>query len=429
MNHTFSHEPGWKTRFFFIWSGQAASIFGTAVTQFVLIWWVTSTTRSAAALTVASLAALIPMAVFGPIGGVVADRWNRKAIMMITDAISAICVAVLIVLFSMGAMQLWHAFTMMAIRSVMTAFQQPAAMSSTTFLVPDNWLERASGLNQLVVSISAIAAAPVGAVVMSVLPLQWALAIDVLTALTAVLIVSFFKIPQPPRVRNGKGQEPRPGFFHELTLGAKTVLKNRGIRNLFGVLALATAMFMPAMSLLPLLIVKDFNGTATHVAIFEAFSGVGMTIGSLVVVAARFPKRVMPLVLVLVAVSCGLITVLGIVPSTAFWLLVAVWWLSSVLWMIGNGPIMATLQRTIEPVFQGRVISLYVTLTGFAGPVGLAIFGFFSESIGVRAVLILTGILSMAACFLGLFSPAVRSLGAGRNAGNGNGSDSPSAPD
>ena len=68
----------WKLRFGAIFTGQALSLTGSALTQFVLLWWITDTTGSAAALGMAALAALLPQALLGPLGGTLADRYSRR---------------------------------------------------------------------------------------------------------------------------------------------------------------------------------------------------------------------------------------------------------------------------------------------------------------------------------------------------------------
>ncbi|MCE1254761.1 MAG: MFS transporter, partial [Anaerolineae bacterium] len=126
----------WKPRFFVIWSGQAVSLIGSALTQFVLVWWITQSTGSPGALATAGIMAMLPQALFGPLGGILADRWSRRLIMILADLITAFCMIILITLFATGLIQLWHVYTLMFIRSTMQAFQTPAASASTSMLVP-----------------------------------------------------------------------------------------------------------------------------------------------------------------------------------------------------------------------------------------------------------------------------------------------------
>jgi DHA3 family macrolide efflux protein-like MFS transporter len=68
-----------------MWTGQAFSLLGSQLVQFALVWWLTKTTGSATVLALASLAALLPQLLLGPLAGVLVDRWSRKAILIAAD--------------------------------------------------------------------------------------------------------------------------------------------------------------------------------------------------------------------------------------------------------------------------------------------------------------------------------------------------------
>ena len=126
----------WRVRFWSIWTGQALSLVGSALTQFVLLWWITDTTGSVAALSLAGTMALLPQALLGPLGGTLADRLSRRTLILVADSVTALCMVVLIALFATDSVQLWHVYTLMFVRSSMQAFQSPAASASTAMLVP-----------------------------------------------------------------------------------------------------------------------------------------------------------------------------------------------------------------------------------------------------------------------------------------------------
>lgn len=140
--------PGWQLRFWSVFGDQALSLIGSALTQFVLLWWINDSTGSVSSLAAAGLAALLPQALLSPLGGILADRYSRRLLMVVADAVSAVCMLVLIALFLTDSIALWHAYAMMAVRSAMQAFQSTAASASVVMLVPGSFPVRASGLNQ-----------------------------------------------------------------------------------------------------------------------------------------------------------------------------------------------------------------------------------------------------------------------------------------
>jgi MFS transporter, DHA3 family, macrolide efflux protein len=206
-------ESNWKTRFFTIWVGQAISLLGSQIVQFALIWWLTRTTGSATVLAMASLAGLLPQIILGPLAGALVDRWNRKITMMVADGLVALATLALVVLFFTGLVEIWHVFGLMFIRSIGGSFQWPAMQASTSLMVPKKHLARIQGMNQTLNGSMSIAAAPLGALFIELLPMQGVLAIDIGTATIAILSLFFFTIPQPVRETSG-GQpaaKPRSG--------------------------------------------------------------------------------------------------------------------------------------------------------------------------------------------------------------------------
>lgn len=389
----------WQPRFFSIWVGQSLSLFGSALTQFVLLWWITDTTESATALAIAGIAALLPQAVFGPLGGTFADRWSRRAIMIAADAITAACMLLLIALFASGRIELWHAYALMFVRSTMQAFQQPAASASTVMLVPQEWVQRVAGMNQTVFGLMTIAGAPLGALALAFLPLQNALMLDVVTALLGITPLFFFKIPQ---IRNDHPEAP--GVWSELKAGVNYVTSNRSLLIFFGVMALVVLTIMPTFTLTPLLVTQGFDGGVNQVALMEGLSGIGIIIGGVLIsIWAGFKRRVVT-VMVFFGLSCFAVALTALTPSTMI-LVAAFWWfVSGLTFAMGNAPFTAILQLSVPNQMQGRVLALLNTMMGLAAPIGLLIAGPLGELVGVRGVFLIGGGLSTIVCFAALLS-------------------------
>jgi len=392
----------WQPRFYLIWGGQAFSLIGSALTQFVLLWWITQETGSATALATAGIAALLPQALFSPLGGVLADRWSRRLIMIVADAITALCMLVLVALFATGAIQLWHIYTLMAVRSSMQAFQMPAASASTAMLVPHERLGQVAGYNQALQGIMTIAAAPLGALALAVMPMQGALLIDVATALLGITPLFFFSIPQARAANAGETT-----LLTELRVGISYVKSHRGLAILVALTGLVVLTIVPMFSLTPLLVKTHFGGGINAVAIMEGLSGVGIIIGG--IASALWPlfRRRIVAVLVYFALSCFTIALTALAPSHWFWLAVGWWFISGITYAAGNAPMMTVIQLTVPNELQGRVFALLNTVMAFAAPLGLLIAGPLGETMGVRGLFVLGGVLSALICLAGFLSPAL----------------------
>jgi DHA3 family macrolide efflux protein-like MFS transporter len=396
------HAP-WRLRYWTIFGGQALSLVGSALTQFVLLWWITDTTGSVSALGIAGLFALLPHALLGPLGGTFADRYSRRLIMIVADLVSAACMAVLIALFLTDSVALWHLYSMMAIRSAMQAFQQPAAMASVSMLVPPHFLARAAGLNQTLYGITTVGAAPLGALAISIMPVGWALSIDVITALLGIVPLLCFAISQ--HVRNVK----RGSLWREFREGVDIVWHDPGLRQMYALMTAAIVVIMPSFTLVPLLVKEHFGGGAAEVAMIESLSGLGLVAGG-VLIAIIAPRRRMPFVLWGMAIGCFSVAAAGLPPRDMFWLAVTGWALGSMTWVMGHTPFTVMLQSTVPNHLQGRVLSLLTTLMGLGAPVGLALATPLGEVIGVRWLFVVLGMLGGCVMLLGFLSPAIRRM-------------------
>lgn len=396
-------DPGsaWKLRFWLIFLGQSSSMIGSAMTQFVLIWWITDSTGSISALAMAGLFALLPQALLGPLGGTLADRYSRRLIMITADLISALCMGVLIVLFLTDSVELWHLYTMMAVRSSMQAFQGPASAASVAMLVPQSFLARAAGLSQTMMGIMTVAAAPLGALAISLMPIGWALSIDVFTALLGIVPLLVFRIPQLFAEAG-----TRANLWGEFREGVSVVWTHPGLLRLYALVTVTVLVIMPGFTLVPLLVRDHFGGGAPQVALIEAIGGIAMIAGG-VLVAAISPKRLVLWVILGFAASSFTLGFVALMPGDQFTLAVAWWAISSVAFVMGNAPLTTLLQTTIPNELQGRVLSLLSTVIGLSAPVGLAIATPLGELVGVRWLFAGMGILSGIVCMLGLLSPVL----------------------
>ncbi|WP_455289991.1 MFS transporter [Cupriavidus necator] len=404
------YDPGqgWQLRFWAVFSGQALSLVGSALTQFVLLWWITDTTGSVAALATAGMAALLPQALLSPLGGVFADRYSRRFLMIAADTFSALCMLALIALFLIGGIELWHVYAMMFVRSAMQAFQAPAATASMAMLVPRDFLPRSAGLDQTLQSLTFVAAAPLGALAISVMPLGWALGIDIATVLLGIVPLLIFCIPQMRADTSHKAG----GILTEFREGVQLVWSNPGLRHLYGLLGAVLLVIAPSFVLVPLLVKAHFAGGAPQVALVEGLEGVGMIAGGMVA-AAVAPRRQMPWILWGFAVSCFALALTGLTPGDLFGAAVACWMVSAVAFTLGNAPLTALLQTTIPNHLQGRVLSLSSMVMGLSAPVGLALAMPLGELIGIRWLFVLVGVLGGLVSLAGFMSPVLLRLDVG----------------
>src|SRR5712692_616704 len=249
MTPSTARAANWQAHFFSFWTGQAVSLFGTELVQFALIWWLTSTTHSATVLATASLAAMLPRVILAPAAGVWVDRWNRRWVMILSDALVALASLVLIVLFALGAAPVWAVYVILFVRSAGNTFQLPAMQASTSLMVPETQLARVAGFNQTLAGSMTIVAPPVGALLLQTMPLPAILSIDVITALLGIVPLFFIHVPQPaPRAGTGAAGAGR-SFWPEMRAGLRYVLAWPGLLVLLSMALVLNFLFSPTGAL------------------------------------------------------------------------------------------------------------------------------------------------------------------------------------
>ena len=402
----------WKARFFTIWGGQALSILGSQLVQFALIWYLTVQTGSATVLATASLVGMLPNVVLGPFVGTLVDRWNRRRIMLLADSAEALATVALVVVFSMDVVEVWHVFVILFIRSLAGAFHANAMNASTSLMVPVEHLTRIQGLNQLLEGGLNVVAAPLGALLLGLFPMHGILSIDVITALFAVVPLSFIQVPQPER-RASETQNTT--VWADFTAGLRYMLGWPGLL-IIGLMTVGINFtIIPAFSLLPLMIKDYFGGSAIHLSWVESAMGAGMILGgALLGLWGGFSRKILTSLVGLMGMGAGTL-ILALAPASAMSVAVGAALLVGLMTPITMGPFFAIIQSTVEPDMQARVFSLLSSVGTGIAPIGLMIAGPVSDQVGIQAWFLLGGALCIFMAITGLFIPAVMTM---ENRGN-----------
>ena len=135
MTQTESTPKGMRT-FMIIWGGELISMLGSGLSGFALGVWVFTKTQQATPFAITVLLANLPRILLAPLAGSLADRWNRRWLMILADLGSALTTLAAVLVLSFGDLQLWHIYTIVVLSSICGAFQEPAYMASITMLVP-----------------------------------------------------------------------------------------------------------------------------------------------------------------------------------------------------------------------------------------------------------------------------------------------------
>ena len=416
MQKQSQREPQkWAARFFTVWTGQAFSLFGSQLVQFALIWWLTKMSGSARVLAIAVMVGMLPQIVVGPFAGALIDRWNRRIMMIIADATIALFSLLLAYLFAIGTVQIWHIYAVMAIRALGGAFHFPAMSASMPLMVPKEQLTRVNGLNQALQGVNSLAAPPIGALLLSVLPTQGILLIDVGTALLAILPLLFISIPQPQKHGNPQ-LETKPSLFQDVRAALVYIRSIPGFIAIIFMALFLNFLLVPTESLLPLLITKHFGKGALELGLLQSASGLGIVVGGILLsVWGGFKKKIVTSLTGVVGLGLG-VMLIGIAPANGFILAALGSALLGFMLPVANGPLGALLQSVVRPDMQGRVMSLLNSGATAIAPLGLLIAGPFSDWLGLRVWFWAGGILCVLIAISAFFRPVIMNVENNQNA-------------
>jgi DHA3 family macrolide efflux protein-like MFS transporter len=414
----------WKSRFITIWGGQAISIIGSQLVQFALIWYLTVRTGSATVLATAALIGLLPNVILGPFIGTLVDRWDRRRIMLVSDSVITLATIGLALLFALESVALWHIYLVMFTRALFGCFHTNAMAASTSLMVPVEHLTRIQGINQMLNGGLNVVAAPLGALLLGLLPIQGILAIDVVSALFAIVPLLFTQVPQPERHSGTADDDAQETVWQGVKSGLRYVISWPGLLIVSLMTVGINFTIIPAFSLMPLLVKDYFGGSAIHLGWVEAAMGIGMFAGGAVLgVWGGFKHKIITSMLGLMGMGLGTL-VFAVAPASALWMAICGSLFVGIMTPMTMGPFFAMIQTTVEPDIQARIFSLLNSVGAGMVPVGLMVAGPVSDQISIQVWFLFGGLLCVLIAFSGLFIPAVMNIESRDNTVRGDVSES-----
>ena len=356
--------------FLLIWFGQVISLVGSELTGFALGVWVYQRTGSATQFALIAVFTTLPAIALSPLAGAVADRLDRRLILILSDTGAALGTLSIALLLLVGRLEIWHIYVAMGISSAFRAFQWPAYTASISLLVPKEQFGRASGMIEFGQATAQTVSPLIAGLLLVVVQLVGVVLIDVATFLFAVTTLLLVRIPKPE-----KSEEAAEGgsFWRDVGYGWKYVVARPG---LFVLLIFFAAVNFSAAAigvLIPPLVLSFTTVEVLGVVLSVAF--VGMLLGSIVMSTWGGPKpgRRIQVVLALAFLQGLLIITDGLQPSAM--LITAVGFVYLFVNPIITGSDMAIWLSKIPPSIQGRVFATQRMLSWSTVPLAFLVAG------------------------------------------------------
>lgn len=335
-----------------IWFGQLVSTLGSGLTGFALGVWIYQETGSTTLFALNMLAYALPNLLVSPFAGVIADRFDRRWVMMLSDSGAMMGTLIVLTLLIGGKLEIWQIYIATAVYSAANAFQWPAYSAATTMLVPKSQLGRAGGMVQIGEAISQLVSPAVAGVLFVTIGLKGIIYIDFATFLAAIGSLILVRIPRPKgTVEETAGKQP---MLKEAIFGWKYIVARPGLLGLL--LIFASTNFLSGLWN-PLLGPMVLDMTDPQMLGFLAsLIGVGMLLGTLVMSTWGGPKKRIHGVLGFLMIGGVFTMLLGLRPSIP--LMAAAGFGMMFVHPIVNGSSQALWQSKVAPAVQGRVFAV-----------------------------------------------------------------------
>jgi MFS family permease len=363
-------KPEGMRAFTIIWAGQIFSLIGSAMSGFALTIWAWESQGTATALALVGFFNFAPLVLFSPFAGALVDRWNRKLVMALSDLATGVTTIVVLILFLLGKLQLWHLFVTGAFAGLFQSFQWPAYSAAISMMIPKAHYGRASGMISLAQWGSGIFAPVLAGMLIGSIGLGGILAIDLVTLVIALTTLVLVVVPQPER---SSTEKPKP-LLKDAGFGFRYILERPSLFWLQMTFFFGNLLATIAGTLVNPMVLAWTGNNATTLGTVQSAGAIGGVAGSLLLTAWGGPKRRIHGVLLGWFFS-GLLgaALFGLAGGLTLWLVAA--FITNFIIPIVNGSNQTIWQSKVPPELQGRVFSVRLMIAQITAPVSMLVAG------------------------------------------------------
>ena len=380
-------QNNWARKTVLFLVSQCITLFGSMIVQMSIIWYVTLKTSSGGWVAAFTICSYLPQFLISFFAGVWADRYSRKMLIILSDAI--ITVATLVMFFVMPAISsdpllLSALLVVSIIRSIGAGIQTPAVNAVIPQLVPEEHLMRYNGINATVQSIVQFAAPAVAGAVLSISTFRATLFIDILTAFIGIGLLSCVLLPKQEL------SAETVSVLSDIKAGIHYSFSDKIIGKTLIVYGLYILLCVPAGFMAALLVSRVYGDAYWYLTAVELVGFAGMALGGVLMgIWGGFKSRVKTFAAGLFILS---IMTIGMGLSPYFILYLALMFVYSIALTIIQTATTTIIQEKAEGSMQGRVFGLMGAMYSGFLPVGMAVFGPLADKLPLQWIIVGSGI-------------------------------------
>ncbi|MEZ5318673.1 MAG: MFS transporter [Vicinamibacterales bacterium] len=372
-----------------VWFAALGSTIGTWMQKFAQSWLVLDLTNSNFYLGLDDFLSQLPILLFMLIGGVIADRHDRRRLLTWSQYVQAFTAFSLSALVFTGRIEIWHVLTLSFLTGCAQAFGGPAYQSMLPSLVPRRDLPNAIALNSTQFNLSRVLGPMGGTAILVVLGMAWCF---LLNGLSFFFVVVALMLIKPLATAPASG---RQDLWTELRGGLTYVRHQRLLLTLTALVIVSTFLAMPLLTLLPTFartVLASAGGTPeARLSLLMAFQGSGAIAGALIIGAlGRF--RHMGRTLLGIQGLMGL-AIAGFAFSRTPWISYGLVFCCGILFMALFSISFSIVQLAVPEELRGRVVSIYMVALRGGGPLGALTAGALADVYSAPKVMVVNGLL------------------------------------
>lgn len=381
--------------------GQLISLIGTWMQSVAQAWLVYRLTESAALLGAIGFASQIPVFLLGPVGGIVADRYNRHRVVVATQAASMLLASILAALTLAGWVAVWHLFVLAALLGVVNAIDIPARQAFLVDMVGRKDLVNAIALNSTMFNGARIVGPAVAGMLVAWVGEAWCFLINAVSYIA--VIAGLLMMDVAPR----QGRPPEGPALERVVEGFRFVIHHAPVHSLLLLLGVVSAAGAPYVVLMPIFAEDVLHSGASGLGLLMGASGVGAVAGALLL-AARVDLSGLGRMVAFAGAGFGMALV-AFALSKAFWLSMLALLPVGFCLMLQMGACNTLVQSMTPDHLRGRVMAAYSMMFMGLAPLGSLIAGMLADRLGAPFAVGLGGAVTVAgAVFFAARLPALR---------------------
>lgn len=391
MKHIFRALRHKNYRLFF--TSQIVSLTGTWMQQIAVAWLVYRLTNSTLLLGLVGFIGLIPAFILTPFAGAIADRHNRKNILILTQSLATLQALIMALLILTGYIKIWHIIALSAILGVINSFDITIRQAFTVEMIDNREdLANAIALNSSIVNAARLIGPSIAGILIASVGEGICFLLNAISYIPVIIALSAMKIARK------KNSIPERHILHEIKEGFSYAFSHLPIRAILLLLCLISLMGMPYQVLMPVFARDIFHGGPHTLGFLVAMSGLGALTGA-IYLAAR--KNTLGLGRV-IALTTGLfgIGLISFSISRILWLSMLILFLSGFGMMVQMASSNTVLQTIVEENKRGRIMSFYTMAFMGMAPFGSLLAGALANKIGSPNTLLVGGFFCIAGAFL-----------------------------